>query len=152
GRVPARCRGAGVVFRRRGADTCRARGRAPRTDLDTGLQPVRRPARGGAGPALRLRLAFRADADDGRDRRLPFALPAFALPGQTLRHAGLQRGGGRYRRGSALPGVVLAAVVRQSALGPPGTPATAGGKLRRIAVAPEPPGARPGAVVLRDRL
>ena len=40
----------------------RARRRPQRADLDPRLQPVRRAARGGARPALRLRLAFRAGA------------------------------------------------------------------------------------------
>ena len=43
--------------------------------LDPRLQHLRRPARGGARPALRLRLPLRARVDGGGDRHLPRALP-----------------------------------------------------------------------------
>ncbi len=43
-----------------------ARRRARGADLDPGLEPVRRAAGGGAGPAVRVRLALRAGRADAR--------------------------------------------------------------------------------------
>ncbi len=50
-------------------DPRRARHGPEGAGMDPGLQPVRRPAGGDAGPALRLCVAFRAAADDAGDRR-----------------------------------------------------------------------------------
>jgi alkanesulfonate monooxygenase SsuD/methylene tetrahydromethanopterin reductase-like flavin-dependent oxidoreductase (luciferase family) len=65
--------------------------------LDPGLQPVRRAAGGDAGPAVCVRLALRAAADDGGHRGLPRHLQAVGAAGQAVRDAGLQRGRGRHR-------------------------------------------------------
>ena len=48
------------------------------SDLDSGIEPVRRAARGRAGVAVRVRVAFRAGADDGRHRGVPAAVPPVA--------------------------------------------------------------------------
>ena len=47
-----------------------------RADLDSRLQHLRRAAGGLSGPAVRLRLAFRAGDDDAGDRDLPRAVPS----------------------------------------------------------------------------
>ena len=52
----------------------RARGagrRAARAGVDSRIEPVRRVPRSGARPAVRVRVALRAGADDGRDRVIP---------------------------------------------------------------------------------
>ena len=55
--------------------------------LDPGVLDLWRAARGDAGPALCLRLAFRAADDDGGDRHLPRKLPSLGPAGQALCHA-----------------------------------------------------------------
>ena len=71
GRVPARRGGADGpdVGPAAPAHPRRARHRREGAGLDPGLQPVRRAARRHARPALCLRLAFRAGADDAGHRR-----------------------------------------------------------------------------------
>ena len=58
-----------------------------RADLDPRLEPVRRAARGGARPAVRVRLALRAGADDAGDRALSRRLPAFGQLERAVRDA-----------------------------------------------------------------
>ena len=48
------------------------------SDLDSGIEPVRRAARGPTGTAVCLRVTFRASADDGRHRGVPAAVPRVA--------------------------------------------------------------------------
>ena len=57
----------------RGADGRRSRARGPgrraaRAGVDSRIEPVRRVPRSGARPAVRVRVALRAGAADGRDR------------------------------------------------------------------------------------
>ena len=71
--VPARRGRADGLFppsAARPAGARRARRRARRAGVDPRLEPVRRPAGGGARAALRLRLAFRARAADAGHRHL----------------------------------------------------------------------------------
>src|SRR4030095_12365033 len=80
---------------------------------------TRRVGRGGgrgAGPAVRVRLTLRARDALRRDRHLSGALPAIGPAGRSARDAGGERGGGAPRRRGAIPALVGAPVVRQSAL------------------------------------
>ena len=88
--------------------------------VDPRLEPLRRRARRRAWPALRLRLALRAAADDGRDRALPRPLQALGAARRALRHARLQRLRRRQRRGRRIARHLADAGVRRAALGHPG--------------------------------
>ena len=65
-----------------------SRARAEGSRLDSRIELVRRAARGRAGTAVRVRVAFRAGADDARDRRLPGPVP----PSQFLARPHLMLG------------------------------------------------------------
>ena len=125
-----------------------------RADLDPRLEPVRRAARGDARPALRVRLAFRAGADDAGDRRSTAPTSSrrsssrkpYVMLGFNVFAADTDERGAAARH-------LDAAGVRQ--------PAHAAGRrsCRRPSTAiearsapPEQGDARPGAVVLGDRL
>ncbi len=79
-------------------------------DLDPGIEPVRRAARGRARPAVRVRVALRAGADDVGDRDLPQPFPAVGAHEGAARtpvpDARRQRRRGRHairRRGGCSP-------------------------------------------------
>ena len=94
-------------------DPRRAGRRLQRADLDSGLKPVRRAACGDAGPALRLRLAFRAGRADAGAAGLSRALPALRAARPALCHGRRQRDRSRYRRGGAPPLHLAAAILHQ---------------------------------------
>ena len=82
--------------------------------LDSGIEPVRRSAGGRAGTAVRVRVAFRAGADDGRDRRVPEPISSVAVSRAAAPDAGRQRGDRRNRRGSEAAVHVSSAGIRES--------------------------------------
>ena len=150
-RVPAGCRRADGLFR---AGRARPAVQAvPGAGLDVpiwilGSSLYRRPARGGARPALCLRLAFRAGGADEaiaiyRARFKPSARldkPYVMLGINVIR-------GGHRRRGEAA--VHLAAAgLRQPAERPAGAPAAAGGRHREPSWCRRQGDARPGARLL----
>ena len=73
----------------------------PGAGVDSRLQPVRRAPRRRAGPALCVRLAFRAGRDGRSAGALPPRFPAVSAVGEAARDAGHQRDRGRKRCGSA---------------------------------------------------
>ena len=93
----------------------RAGRRAACADMDPRLQPVRRASGGGTGPALRVRIAFCAGADDAGDRAVSLHLQAVRAAGKAVRDARLQRVCGGQRRGGALSRDLDAAGIRQPA-------------------------------------
>ncbi len=102
-----------------------------RADLDPRLVDLWRAARRHAGPALCLRLAFRAGRNGTRARHLPLAFPAIGAARQALRDDGLEcfRRGNR-RRGAAV--VLLApAGLREPAHRTPGQAARASRRISK---------------------
>jgi hypothetical protein len=104
-------------------------------DLDSRLQPVRGPARRGAGTALRLRLTLRAPADGRGDRPLSSPVPAVGPAGRAQGHARPERRRRRDRRrgqaalhlaATGLPEPAhrprRASCRRQSTISPPASP------------------------------
>jgi len=82
-----------------GATACGSRGAgrgAACADMDTGIEPVRCADGRRAGPALRIRVALCAGADDAGDRAVSLHLQAVCPTGQAIRDAGLQRVCGGY--------------------------------------------------------
>ena len=111
---------------------------ARRADLDPGLEPVRRPARGRARPAVRLRLALRAGAADAGARRLPRALQALgsSSTGPTSCSASTSsRPTPTTRRGACSP-----RCSRRSSTCAAAGPTRCRRRVRGYARAPRPPG------------
>src|SRR5207302_1910494 len=85
-----RCGTACVLPRARSGpeDQCRARGRSKRADLDSRIKPVWSAAGCGSWAAVRLRIAFRAGADDVGDSGLPNRIPTLRVSQSVAAHAG----------------------------------------------------------------
>ena len=71
-----------------------SRRRTEDSDLDSGIQPVRRAARRRARAAVRLRVAFRPRTHDARHRGVSQPVPAVGVSCASARHARRQRRGG----------------------------------------------------------
>src|SRR6185503_15291613 len=114
------------------ADSRGAGRRAARADLAARIEPLQRAARCGAGPAVRVRVAFRARSSDGRAAPVSHAVPAVGVAGAAAcdgRRVRL-RGGDRSRGAAAVH--VAAAGVRQPAARAAGAVEPSGREHRRI--------------------
>ena len=139
-RVPAGRAGPAVPLRAgaaRAGDPGRARRRARGPALDPRLEHVRRPARGRARTALRLRLALRTHRPAGGARALPRRVPPLTTARGALRDGRPQRLRGRHRRGGTAALHDAAAVV--------GEPRSAGcrARIRRRSTTSRRTGRRP---------
>ena len=93
-------------------------GRHPSADLDPGFQLVRRASRRGAGPAVCVRIAFRARHDAAGHRHLPRPLPGVRAARASAPHAGFQYFRGGIRCAGAVSINVDAAGLREPAQRP----------------------------------
>ena len=99
--------------RARASRAGRAGRRIEGADLAARVEPLQRPARGRARPALRLRLALRARPSGGCPADLSQPFPSVGATRPALCHAGRQRLRGRDRCRGAPPFHVAAAGLRE---------------------------------------
>ncbi len=130
-RISAGRAGTGRLFFSRvtPAGARRARIRAERAAVDSGVESLWRTARRGVWPAVCVRIAFRAGADDAGHRGLPRAVSSVGAIGPTLCDARLQRVRRRHRRRGALSCHVDAAGLHQPAQWPARATAASGRRV-----------------------